>query len=98
MGLRNRMKKAAATKDEGRALTLLRVIALKGQFIEGVQEQSVGQELRRIALHSADKPFHHMRNEALHPLDEEQPGASQGRDSSPANSRLLEIAQMHKEL
>ena len=60
VGLRNRMEKAAATEDEGRAMALLRDTALKGQYIQGVQKQSVRQELRRIALHSADKPFHHM--------------------------------------
>ena len=98
MGLRNRMEKAAASEAEHRALALLRDTALKYQFIQGVQEQSVRQELRRIVLHSADKPFHHMRNEALRLLDEEQPGARQGRDSSPVNSRLLEIAQMPQEL
>ena len=91
-GLRNRMEKAASTEAEGHALALLRDIALKYQFIEGVQEQSVRRELRRIAYHSAGKPFHYMRNETLHLFDdEEQPGARQGRDLSLVNSRLLEI-------
>ena len=91
-------KHAAASEAEHRALALLRDTALKYQFIQDVQEQSVRQELRRIALHSADKPFLLMRNEALHLLDEEQPGARQGRDSSPVNSRVLEIAQMQQKL
>ena len=99
MGLRNRMEKAAATDVEGHALALLRDTALKYQFIEGVQEQSVRRELRRIAFHSAGSPFHHMRNEALYLFDnEEQPGALQGGDLSPVNSRLLEVAQMQQEL
>ena len=99
MGLRNRMEKAAATDAEGHALALLRDTALKYQFIEGVQEQSVRRELRRIAFHSAGSPFHHMRNEALYLFDnEEQPGALQGGDLSPVNSRLLEVAQMQQEL
>ena len=99
MGLRNRMEKAAATDVEGHALALLRDTALKYQFIEGVQEQSVRRELRRIAFHSADSPFHHMRNEALYLFDnEEQPGALQGGDLSPVNSMLLEVAQMQQEL
>ncbi|KAK2164573.1 hypothetical protein NP493_1406g01016 [Ridgeia piscesae] len=92
------MEKAAATEAEGRALALLRDTALKYQFIEGVQEQSVRRELRRIAFHSAGKPFHHMRNEALCLLDDEQQCASEGQDSSPVNSRLLEIAQMQQQL
>ena len=97
MGLRNRMEKAAATEDEGWALAPLRDTALKGQFMQGVREQSVRQELRRIALHSADKPFHHMRNEALHLL-EEQPGARQGRASSPVSCRFLEMEQVQQQL
>ena len=98
MGLRNRMEKAAASEAEHRALALLRNTALKYQFIEGVQEQSVRQELRRFALHSAGKPFYHMRNEALCLLDDEQHCAREGQDSSPVNSRLLDIAQMQQQL
>ena len=98
MGLRNRMEKAAATDAEGHALALLRDTALKYQFIEGVQEQSVRRELRRIDFHSAGTPFHHMRNEALYLLDEERHCAKQGGDLSPVSSRLLEIAQVQQEL
>ena len=103
MGLQNRIEKAAATEAEGQALALLRDTALRGQFVEGVQEQSVGQELRRIALHSADKPFHHMRNEALYLLqdDEQQRCARQGKDSSPntpTESRFLQMVQMQQQL
>ena len=98
MGLRTRMEKAAASRAEHRALALLRDTALKYQFIEGVQEQSVRQELRRIVLHCAGKPFYHMRNEALCLLDDEQHCAREGQDSSPVNSRLLEIAQMQQQL
>ena len=94
MRLRNRMEKAAASEAEHRALALLRDTALMHKFIEGVQEQSVRQELRRIALHCAGKPFHHMRNEALCLLDDEQHCAREGQDSYPVNSILLEIAQM----
>ena len=93
------MEKAAATDAEGHALALLRDTALKYQFIEGVQEQFVRRELRRIAFHSAGSPFHHLQNEALYLFDnEEQPGAVQGGDLSPVNSRLLEVAQMQQEL
>ena len=53
MQLHNRMERAAASEAEGAALVLLRDNALK--------EQSVRQELRRIALNSEDKSFHHMR-------------------------------------
>ena len=53
MGLHNRMEKTAATEAEGQALALLRDTALKGQFVKGVQEQSVRRELMRIAFHSA---------------------------------------------
>jgi len=35
------MEKAAAPEEEGQALALLRDTILKGQFIQGVQEQSV---------------------------------------------------------
>ena len=40
------------------------------QLVQGVREQSVRQELRLIAYHSVDKSFHHMRDEALHLLQE----------------------------
>ena len=63
MQLHNRMA-------EGAALVLLRDNALKEQFVRGVREQSVRQELRRIALNSVDKSFHHIRDEALHLLQE----------------------------
>ena len=98
VGLCNRMEKAVATEAEVQALALLRDTALKYQFIEGVQEQSVRRELRRIAFHSAGKPFYHMRNEALCLLDDEQHCAREGQDSSPVNSRLLETAQMQQQL
>ena len=41
MGLRNRMEKAAATEEECLALAILRDTALKGQFVQGVQDQSI---------------------------------------------------------
>ncbi|KAK2177953.1 hypothetical protein NP493_570g01013 [Ridgeia piscesae] len=88
------MEKATATEDEDWAFALLRDTTLKRQFIQGVQEHSVCQKLMLIALHSADKPFHHIRNEALYLLDEEQPGARQGRGSSPVSCRFLEMRQM----
>ena len=100
MRLRNRMEKAAATEAEVQALALLRDTALKYQFIEGVQEQSVRRELRRIAFHSAGKPFHHMRNEILNLLqeDEQQRCARQGEDSSPIECRFLQMVQMQQQL
>ena len=52
------------------ALVLLRDDALKEQFVRGVREQSVRQELRRIAYNSRDKSFHHTRDEALRVLEE----------------------------
>ena len=70
MHLHSRMEKAAATEAEGQAMALLRDNALKEQFVRGVREQSVRQELRRIALNSTDKSFHHMRDEALYLLRE----------------------------
>ena len=39
---------------------------------QGVREQSVRQEPRRIAYHSVDKSFHHMRDEVLHLLQENE--------------------------
>ena len=65
MHLNSRVEKAAASEAEGQALALLRDNALKEQFVRGVREQSVRQELRRIALNSTDKSFHHVRDEAL---------------------------------
>ena len=65
MQLHNRMERAAASEAEGAALVLLRDDALKEQFVRGVR-----QELRRIALNSVDKSFHHIRDEALHLLQE----------------------------
>ena len=96
MGLRNRMEKAAATEAEGQAQALLRDTALKYQFIEGIQEQSVRQELRRIAFHFAGNPFDHMRNEVLYLLqeDEQQRCARQGQDSSPFECRFLQMLQV----
>ena len=70
MQLQHRMVQAAASEAESAALVLLRDDALKEQFVQGVREQSVRQELRRIAYHSRDKSFHHMRDEALHLLQE----------------------------
>ena len=70
MRLHSRMEKAATTEAEGQALALLRDNALKEQFVRGVREQSVRQELRRIALNSINKSFHHMRDEALYLLRE----------------------------
>ena len=46
--------------------------SLKEQFVQGVREQSVRQEPRRIAYHSVDKSFHHMRDEVLHLLQENE--------------------------
>lgn len=59
MRLSDRMEKAAASR------ALLRDTALKEQFVRGVREQSVCQELRRIVINSAGKPFFSMRDEAL---------------------------------
>ena len=70
MQLHNRIERAAASEAEGAALVLLRDNVLKEQFVRGVREQSVRQELRRIALNSEDKSLHHMRDEALHLLQE----------------------------
>ena len=90
VGLRNRMEKAASTEAEGQALALLRNTALKYQFIEGVR-----RELRRVAFHSAGKPFHHMRNEVLNLL---QRCARQGEYSSPIECRFLQMVQMQQQL
>ena len=72
MQLHNRKERAASSDAEGAALVLIRDNAMKGLFVRGVREQSVRQELRRIAYHSVDKSFHHMRDEALHLLQEHE--------------------------
>ena len=66
------MELAAASDAEGAALELLRDTTLKEQFVRGVREQSARQELRRIAYFSVDKSFHHMRDDALHLLQEHE--------------------------
>ena len=76
MQLHNRMERAAASEAEGAALVLLKDNALKEQFVRGVREQSVRQELRRIALNSVDKSFHHMRDEALQVMSDNRPVVS----------------------
>ena len=70
--LHDRMEKAAATLAEGQALALLRDNALNEQFAQGVRQQSVRQELRRLALASVGRPFFHMRDEALLLLREDE--------------------------
>ena len=70
MQLHNRMERAAASEAESAALVILRDTALKEQFVQGVREQSVRQELRRIAFHSVGMSFHHMRDEALYLFQE----------------------------
>ena len=74
MRLHSRMEKTAVTREEGEALSLPRDNALKEQFVRGVREQFVGQELRRIALNSARKSFLDMRDEALCLLREHDDG------------------------
>ena len=56
--------------------------------------------MRRIALHSADKQFHHMRNEALYLQqdDEQQRCVRQGENSSPIECRFLQMVQMQQQL
>ena len=70
MQLQNRMERAAASEAESAALVLLIENAPKQPFVQGVREESVRQELRRIVLHSVDKWFHHIRDGALHLLQE----------------------------
>ena len=70
MQLQNRMVQAAASEAESAALVLLRDNELKEQFVQCVREQSVRQELRRIAYHSVGKSFHHMRDETLYLFQE----------------------------
>ena len=65
MRIHDRMEQSAASLVESQALALLRDSALKEQFVRGVREQSIRQELRRIVLGSADGLFHDVRNEAL---------------------------------
>ena len=65
MRIHDRMEQSAASLVESQALALLRDNALKEQFVRGVREQSIRQELRRIVLGSADGSFHDVRNEAL---------------------------------
>ena len=70
MQLHNHMERAAASEAESAALVRLRGNPIKEQFVQGVREQSVRQELRRIAFHSVGKSFHHMRDEALYLFQE----------------------------
>ena len=72
MILHGRIEKAVATLAEGQALALLRDNALKEQFAQGVRQQSVRQELRRLALASVGRPFFQMRDEALLLLREDE--------------------------
>ena len=72
MRLHDGMEQAAATLAEGRALALLRDNALKERFVQGVRQQSVRQELRRLALASVGRPFFQMRDEALLLLREDE--------------------------
>ena len=65
MRLHDRIEKAAATLAEGHVLTLFRDNVLKEQFAQGVRQQSVRQELRRLALVSVGRPFIEMRDETL---------------------------------
>ena len=66
------MVRAAASEAKSAALVLLSDNSLKEQFVQGVREHSVRQEPRRIAYHSVDKSFHHMRDEVLHLLQENE--------------------------
>ena len=72
MRLHDGMEQTAATLAEGRTLALLRDNALKEQFVQGVRQQSVRQELRRLALASVGRPFFRMRDEALLLLQEDE--------------------------
>ena len=65
MRLHSHMEKAAVTRTEEDAFVLLRDNALKEQFVRGVSDRTVRQELRRIALSSADQSFLAMRDEVL---------------------------------
>ena len=74
--LHDGMEQAAATLAEGQALALLRDNAFKEQFSQGVRQQSVRQELRRLALASVGRPFYQMRDEALRLLREDEDHSS----------------------
>ena len=50
MQLQNRMVRSAASEAESAVLVLLSDNSLKEQFVQGVREQSVRQNLRRIAF------------------------------------------------
>ena len=72
MRLHDGMEQAAVTLAEGWAPALLRDNALNEQFAQGVRQQSVRQELRRLTLASVDRPFFQMRDEALVLLREDE--------------------------
>ena len=72
MRLHDGMEQAAATLAEGWALALLGDNALTEQFAQGVRQQSVRQELRRLTLASVGRPFFQMRDEALVLLREDE--------------------------
>ena len=57
MRLRNRMEKATATEEEGRALAHLRDTALKGQFIQGVREQPRDEAYCSTLCRQAVSPY-----------------------------------------
>ena len=59
------MAKATVTWAEEDVLVLLRDKALKEQFVRGVNDRSVRQELRQIALCNANESFLTMRDEEL---------------------------------
>ena len=91
MRLQSHMEKAAVTREEGEALSLLRDNALKEQFVRGVREQLVRQELQRIALNSARKSFLDMRDEAL-----SAPGTRRGADMSEYPVNQVQVTKPHQ--
>ena len=70
--LRDRMEEAASSPGDAQALAHLRDNALKKQFVRGVREHGVRNELRGIAHAQTGKTFASMRAEALSLLREHE--------------------------
>ena len=70
--LHQRIEGVAPTVAPRHALAVLGDRALKHQFVVGVRDEWVRDELRRLMLMSADKPFIVVRGEALCLMCEEE--------------------------
>ena len=86
--LHQRIESAAPTIAERHALAVLADGALKHQFVVGVRAEWVRDELRRLVLRLADKPFIVVREEALCLVCEEEASVIEMRQVEKAASGL----------